>query len=88
MLNRDLQFTYRDFAQSVLAECDQNPKLADIPIQVRIPISNLIREKLQTIDKELKMSISMLKSEALVRSSQMAAKLAVWAFGDILQSAS
>lgn len=34
MLNRDLQFTYRDFAQQVLAKCDQNPKLADIPIQV------------------------------------------------------
>jgi len=34
MLNRDLQFSYRDFAQNLLSECDQNPKLADVPIQV------------------------------------------------------
>lgn len=38
MLNRDLQFTYREFAQQVLANCDQNPKLADIPIQFKEPI--------------------------------------------------
>lgn len=34
MLNRDLQFSYRDFAQDLLTACDQNPKLADVPIQV------------------------------------------------------
>lgn len=38
MLNRDLQLTYRTFAQQVLAKCDQNPKLADIPIQFKDPI--------------------------------------------------
>lgn len=34
MLNRDLQLSYRDFGQGLLTSCDQNPKLADIPIQV------------------------------------------------------
>lgn len=34
MLNRDLQLSYRDFGQGLLSSCDQNPKLADIPIQV------------------------------------------------------
>lgn len=34
MLNRDLQLSYRAFAQELLEQCNQNPKLADIPIQV------------------------------------------------------
>jgi len=34
MLNRDLQLSYRDFGQGLLSSCEQNPKLADIPIQV------------------------------------------------------
>ncbi|EEB10801.1 ABC transporter, putative [Pediculus humanus corporis] len=38
MLNRDLQLTYRTFAQDVLTECEHNPKLADIPIQFKDPI--------------------------------------------------
>ncbi|XP_059488543.1 ABC transporter G family member 20 isoform X1 [Neocloeon triangulifer] len=38
MLNRDLQFSYRDFAQNLLSACDQNPKLADVPIQFKEPI--------------------------------------------------
>lgn len=37
-LNRDLQLSYRDFAQDLLQDCDQNPKLADIPVQFREPI--------------------------------------------------
>ena len=39
MLNRDLQLSYRTFAQDVLEQCHQNPKLADIPIQVGADIS-------------------------------------------------
>uniref|UniRef100_A0A8D8XZL9 ABC transporter G family member 20 n=1 Tax=Cacopsylla melanoneura TaxID=428564 RepID=A0A8D8XZL9_9HEMI len=38
MLNRDLQLSYRDFAQNLLSTCDQNPKIADIPIQFKEPI--------------------------------------------------
>ncbi|XP_022186485.1 ABC transporter G family member 23 isoform X1 [Nilaparvata lugens] len=38
MLNRDLQVAYRDFAQNLLNACDNNPKLADIPIQFKEPI--------------------------------------------------
>ncbi|XP_034254598.1 ABC transporter G family member 20 isoform X1 [Thrips palmi] len=38
MLNRDLQFSYRDFAQDLLSQCNNNPKLADIPIQFKDPI--------------------------------------------------
>ncbi|KAL0277482.1 UNVERIFIED_CONTAM: hypothetical protein PYX00_004744 [Menopon gallinae] len=38
MLNRDLQLTYRDFAQELLNQCEYNPKLADIPIQFKDPI--------------------------------------------------
>lgn len=38
LLNRDLQLTYRDFAQKVLSDCGHNPKLADIPIQFKDPI--------------------------------------------------
>lgn len=34
MLSRDLQLSYRDFAQELLTSCGDNPKLADIPIQV------------------------------------------------------
>lgn len=38
LLNRDLQLTYRDFAQGLLADCENNPKLGDIPIQFKDPI--------------------------------------------------
>ncbi|XP_003246532.1 ABC transporter G family member 20 isoform X2 [Acyrthosiphon pisum] len=38
MLNRDLQLSYRDFGQGLLSSCEQNPKLADIPIQFKEPI--------------------------------------------------
>lgn len=38
MLNRDLQLSYRAFAQELLEQCNQNPKLADIPIQFKEPI--------------------------------------------------
>lgn len=38
LLNRDLQLTYRDFAQKLLKDCDNNPKLGDIPIQFKEPI--------------------------------------------------
>ncbi|XP_044743835.1 ABC transporter G family member 23 isoform X2 [Chrysoperla carnea] len=38
MLNRDLQYSYRSFAQNLLETCDQNPKLADVPIQFKDPI--------------------------------------------------
>ncbi|XKL61964.1 hypothetical protein PGB90_001797 [Kerria lacca] len=38
MLNRDLQLSYRTFAQELLEQCSQNPKLADIPIQFKEPI--------------------------------------------------
>ncbi|XP_054273390.1 ABC transporter G family member 23 isoform X3 [Macrosteles quadrilineatus] len=38
MLSRDLQVAYRDFAQELLSDCGNNPKLADIPIQFREPI--------------------------------------------------
>lgn len=38
LLNRDLQLTYKAFAQDLLRECGQNPKLGDIPIQFKTPI--------------------------------------------------
>ncbi|KAG8037085.1 hypothetical protein G9C98_004407 [Cotesia typhae] len=38
MLARNLQYTYRDFAKSMLRECDYNEKLADVPIQFSDPI--------------------------------------------------
>ncbi|XP_065225669.1 ABC transporter G family member 20 isoform X3 [Planococcus citri] len=38
MLNRDLQLSYRSFAQELLKQCNENPKLADIPIQFGPPI--------------------------------------------------
>ena len=38
MLNRDLQLSYREFAQDLLVSCDNNPKLGDIPIQFKEPI--------------------------------------------------
>lgn len=41
MLNRDLQLSYRDFGQGLLSSCNQNAKLADIPIQVRYRFSNI-----------------------------------------------
>ncbi|KAH0566724.1 hypothetical protein KQX54_003464 [Cotesia glomerata] len=38
MLARNLQYTYRDFAKSLLRECEYNEKLADVPIQFSDPI--------------------------------------------------
>lgn len=38
LLNRDLQYTYREFAQNLLQECENNPKLGDVPIQFKDPI--------------------------------------------------
>ncbi|XP_046748724.1 ABC transporter G family member 23 isoform X2 [Diprion similis] len=38
MLARNLQYTYRDFAKDLLANCNQNTKLADVPIQFKDPI--------------------------------------------------
>lgn len=38
MLARDLQYSYRDFAKDLLSSCDQNSKLADVPIQFKEPI--------------------------------------------------
>lgn len=38
MLARNLQYAYRDFAQSLLKVCEQNTKLADVPIQFLQPI--------------------------------------------------
>ncbi|XP_021913320.1 ABC transporter G family member 20 isoform X2 [Zootermopsis nevadensis] len=38
MLNRNLQLSYRDFAQTLLTACGDNPKLADIPIQFKDPV--------------------------------------------------
>lgn len=41
MLNRDLQFAYRTFAQNMLTSCGNNPKVADIPIQVNLNFPEL-----------------------------------------------
>ncbi|XP_053619497.1 ABC transporter G family member 23 isoform X2 [Plodia interpunctella] len=38
MLNRDIQFSYRDFAKDLLDTCNYNPKLGDIPIDFKDPI--------------------------------------------------
>lgn len=38
MLARNLQYTYRDFAKDLLSACEQNTKLADVPIQFKEPI--------------------------------------------------
>ncbi|RVE45990.1 hypothetical protein evm_009332 [Chilo suppressalis] len=38
MLNRDIQYAYRDFAQDLLDRCKYNPKLGDIPIEFLDPI--------------------------------------------------
>ncbi|XP_043467257.1 ABC transporter G family member 23 isoform X1 [Leptopilina heterotoma] len=38
MLARNLQYSYRDFAKDLLSTCQQNPKLADVPIQFKDPI--------------------------------------------------
>lgn len=38
MLSRNLQYSYRDFAKNLLTSCEQNPKLADVPIQFLNPI--------------------------------------------------
>lgn len=38
MLARNLQYSYRDFAKDLLSSCDQNSKLADVPIQFKEPI--------------------------------------------------
>ncbi|XP_039314799.1 ABC transporter G family member 23 isoform X2 [Solenopsis invicta] len=38
MLARNLQYSYRDFAKDLLSSCEQNTKLADVPIQFKKPI--------------------------------------------------
>lgn len=38
MLNRDIQFSYRDFAKDLLETCEYNPKIGDIPIDFMEPI--------------------------------------------------
>ncbi|XP_026494519.2 ABC transporter G family member 23 [Vanessa tameamea] len=38
MLNRDIQFSYRDFAKDLLSTCHYNPKVGDIPIDFKDPI--------------------------------------------------
>ncbi|XP_014615605.1 PREDICTED: ABC transporter G family member 20 [Polistes canadensis] len=38
MLMRDLQYSYRDFAKELLTACNENSKLADVPIQFKKPI--------------------------------------------------
>nr|XP_012136224.1 PREDICTED: ABC transporter G family member 20 isoform X1 [Megachile rotundata] len=38
MLARNLQYSYRDFAKDLLKSCEQNTKLADVPIQFKDPI--------------------------------------------------
>ncbi|PSN33181.1 hypothetical protein C0J52_26299 [Blattella germanica] len=38
MISRDLQLTYRTFAQSLLTACHENPELADIPITFKEPV--------------------------------------------------
>ncbi|KAL0114314.1 hypothetical protein PUN28_011521 [Cardiocondyla obscurior] len=38
MLARNLQYSYRDFAKDLLSACQQNTKLADVPIQFKEPI--------------------------------------------------
>lgn len=38
MLARNLQYSYRDFAKDLLSACEQNTKLADVPIQFMEPI--------------------------------------------------
>ncbi|XP_043266202.1 ABC transporter G family member 20 isoform X1 [Colletes gigas] len=38
MLARNLQYSYRDFAKDLLSACDQNTKLADVPIQFKDPV--------------------------------------------------
>ena len=41
MLNRDLQLSYRRFVQELLTSCGENPKVADIPIQVPSDMQHL-----------------------------------------------
>lgn len=38
ILTRDLQLSYKDFAQSFLNSCNENPKLGDVPIQFKDPV--------------------------------------------------
>lgn len=38
ILSRELQYSYRDFAKDLLSSCEQNTKLADVPIQFKDPI--------------------------------------------------
>ncbi|KAJ9590920.1 hypothetical protein L9F63_016018, partial [Diploptera punctata] len=38
MVQRDLQKSYRNFIQDLLISCNENPKVADIPIQFKTPI--------------------------------------------------
>ncbi|XP_014212098.1 ABC transporter G family member 20 isoform X2 [Copidosoma floridanum] len=38
MLARNIQYSYRDFAKDLLTSCNENSKLADVPIQFKKPI--------------------------------------------------
>ncbi|XP_019699572.1 ABC transporter G family member 23 isoform X3 [Harpegnathos saltator] len=38
MLSRNLQYSYRDFVKDLLSSCNQNTKVADVPIQFEDPI--------------------------------------------------
>jgi hypothetical protein len=38
MLNRNLQLSYQDFVQELLTACGENPKVADIPVQVLLTL--------------------------------------------------
>ncbi|OAD53261.1 ABC transporter G family member 23 [Eufriesea mexicana] len=38
MLARNLQYSYRDFAKDLLTSCEQNSKLADVPIHFENPL--------------------------------------------------
>ncbi|GLV32370.1 snustorr [Carabus blaptoides fortunei] len=38
ILTRDLQISYKDFAQGFLNSCSENPKLGDVPIQFKDPV--------------------------------------------------
>ncbi|KAF5274031.1 hypothetical protein FQA39_LY01146 [Lamprigera yunnana] len=38
ILQRDLQLSYQDFARALLKSCNQNPKIAEIPISFKEPL--------------------------------------------------
>ncbi|XP_037028450.1 ABC transporter G family member 20-like [Bradysia coprophila] len=38
LMNRDIQMTYLDFSQGLLKDCDNNPKLGNVPIRTNEPI--------------------------------------------------